>query len=315
MLTCNWLHRLAALAYISIVPVVPSGPARQHKPEVSSQDIGEARRRGEAILAAAVDAVGGRALEKVASLEFELRKQAATPQGTLASKMHLWVTYPNKVRIEECTVEDWLQGGRPAGGAHSGPAGMPTRASGPVTPMRMEERCVVSYAEGTDGLTAWRKTPSGTVELPLDDSPKLALELFGSLAFYRWAAEEKLEPILAGTHQLGARELLAVEVHVPASKVRAFKESETQVFGGTLTLYVDPKTDLIAGISFGEANKQVVETWDDYRRISFELEGRDYRIQFPFHWAVFRDGKQSVDVQVESLRLNRPPSPKVFARP
>ncbi len=290
----------------------------QAPPQQAEQE-SEARQRGAAIAAAAGEAAGGATLAKVESVELTFQRRiyglrgvveedigsfptstgriqvpSAAASGPIETELLAWLVYPGRMRLEETIVQPWVTGGySPYGGG-----------GGPVTPTQATEKRTFYSAEGYDGDSGWLKTQTGTRDLPFNDYVNVRMDQFGGLGICRQAAAGKLEAEFVGEEQVEGHKALAVKWILPR---------------GTVKLYFDPQTHLLVGTTRQEQGPEgtfdVLQTWGDYRRVSFKSGDKKEEIQFPYASVTYRNGKKYIEEKVKKIKLNTQPNPKIFSRP
>ena len=140
-------------------------------------------------------------------------------------------------------------------------------------------------AQGYDGQVTWMKTPQGVQEAPASTHAEMEAQFFrDTIALVRGFDTGGLTVQALGA---SADALEGIAVSDPARKLQ-------------VTLFVDPKTDLIAkkiytGSLMG-APGELEEIYDDYRVVG--------GMKLPYHMVINQAGKRKVEEKVKEIKIN-----------
>jgi hypothetical protein len=168
----------------------------------------------------------------------------------------------------------------------------PDRARADVTSNGMD------IAQISDGKSAWMQMQSQTRDATaMLGEFERGISLFGGgWGVYREALAGKLRGQSIGDEQIDGRKLAGVAV---------------QAKFGSIKLYFDPETHLLAAARFLSAGPQgavdAEQRWSDYRPV----EGR----QFAFATVVYRDGAKYMESTVQEVKVNPQVDDALFVKP
>ncbi len=158
--------------------------------EASPPATPESLARGQALLAAAVEASGGAAIGKVESLELALK---GTALGQLPIEVKVQVQFPSQIRVD-----------------------IKTSAS--------------SIVQGYDGKAAWVVAPQGAMDLPANLNAEIqrGIDLEGGFGVFREALAGKAEAQFLGEEEVEGKKVLAAEWTSAAGKTKLYFDPTTR---------------------------------------------------------------------------------------
>jgi len=153
--------------------------------------------------------------------------------------------------------------------------------------------------QGYDGKSGWLASPQGVMDMPVNflaESQRNIALASGGTGLYQQALAGKIEAQYIGEEEIEGKKAETVQW--------------TAQFG-TVKLYFDPETHLLAGAHFRQKTPQgefdTDQRWSDYRMV----EG----VQIPFQTGVYRDGAKFSTIKVQDVKLNTKPDPAAFSKP
>lgn len=144
-----------------------------------------------------------------------------------------------------------------------------------------------------DGARAWSKQPTGVVELPPEGIAELRKQLWRDQELVLLRAKDqgtRVESLGRQTRDGASYDVLRI----------------TRGDGLAVTLYLDPARHLPRLLIYDEMGVETVERFDDYRAVS--------GVQVPYRRHT-KNAQAELDVRVESVTVNQPIAPELFARP